>query len=113
MINFEEGLNKYGLAVAMTFLVPTLIIPGVNSLFLVRYLLEKCVTTNEPIDALQSWPLPSACNIILADKKGDMVIAECTSEKVFIRKAATDKNFIVAANHFPSDEMKNHSWDHI
>ena len=36
MINFEEGLNKYGLAAAMTFLVPTMIVPGVNSLFLVR-----------------------------------------------------------------------------
>jgi len=36
MLNFEEGLNKYGLAAAMTFLVPTMIVPGVNSLFLVR-----------------------------------------------------------------------------
>jgi predicted choloylglycine hydrolase len=109
MINFEEGLNEYGLAVAMTFLVPTMIVPGINSVFLVRYLLEKCATTKEAINALQSLPTASACNIILADKKGDMAVAECTPEKIFIRTPAIDENFIVAANHFSSDEMKNHN----
>jgi predicted choloylglycine hydrolase len=109
MINFEEGLNEYGLAVAMTFLVPTMIVPGINSVFLVRYLLEKCATSKEAINALLSLPIASACNIILADKKGDMAVAECTPEKVFLRKPPTDENFIVAANHFSSDEMKNHN----
>lgn len=106
MIHFEEGLNEYGLAVAMTFLVPTMIKPGINSLFLVRYLLEKCTTTKEAVDALKGIPIASACNIILADKKGDMVVVECTPEKVFLRKPAIDENFIVAANHFISEEMR-------
>jgi predicted choloylglycine hydrolase len=109
MINMEEGLNECGLAVAMTFLVPTMIVPGINSLFLVRYLLEKCATTKEAINALQGWPIPSASNIILADKMGDIVVVECTPEKFFTRKPATDDSFIVAANHFPSDEMKSHN----
>lgn len=114
MINFEEGLNEYGLAVAMEFLMPTMIAPGINSVFLVRYLLEKCATTKEAINALNSLPIASPCNIILADKKGDMVVVECTPEKIFLRKPATDEYFIVAANHFSSDEMKNHNasnWD--
>ena len=105
MINFEEGLNEYGLAVAMKFIVPAMIVPGINSVFLVRYLLEKCATTKEAINALQGLPIASACNIILADKKGDMVVAECTPKKVFLRKPASDENFIVAANHFISEEM--------
>jgi predicted choloylglycine hydrolase len=105
MINLEEGLNEYGLAVAMEFLLPTMIVPGINSVFLVRYLLEKCATTKEAINALLSLPIASACNIILADKMGDMVVAECTSEKVFLRQPAADENFIVAANHFTSEEM--------
>ncbi len=109
MVNYEEGLNEKGLAVTMTFLVPVMIVPGINSLFLVRYLLEKCATTKEAIKALQSLPIPSPCNIILADKNGDMGVAECTPEKVFIRTPATDENFIVAANHFISDEMKNYN----
>ena len=42
-INGEEGLNEYGLAVAMTFVMTDLnkIKPGFNSCFIVRYLLEK------------------------------------------------------------------------
>jgi predicted choloylglycine hydrolase len=105
MINLEEGLNEYGLAVAMKFLVPTMIVPGINSVFLVRYLLEKCATTEEAVHALRSLPIASACNIIVADKKGDMVVAECTPKRVFLRKPASDENFIVAANHFISEEM--------
>lgn len=109
MINFEEGLNEYGLAVAMTFLVPTNIAPGLSSVFLVRYLLEKCATSKEAINALYNLPIASPCNIILADKKGDMVVAECTPDKIFLRKPATNENFIVAANHFISAEMRNHN----
>jgi predicted choloylglycine hydrolase len=105
MINLEEGLNEYGLAVAMKFLVPTVIVPGINSVFLVRYLVEKCATTEEAVHALRSLPIASACNIIVADKKGDMVVAECTPEKVFLRKPASGENFIVAANHFISEKM--------
>jgi predicted choloylglycine hydrolase len=105
MINLEEGLNEHGLAVAMKFLVPTMIVPGINSVFLVRYLLEKCASTKEATYALQSLPIASACNIILADKKGDMVVAECTPKKIFLRNPATGENFIVAANHFVSEEM--------
>lgn len=57
------------------------------------------------INTLLSLPIASAYNIILADKKGDMVIAEGTPEKVFLRKPAIDENFIAAANHFISEEM--------
>ena len=105
MINFEEGLNEYGLAVAMKFLMPTMIVPGINSVFLVRYLLEKCTTTKEALDALGYLPIASACNIVLVDKNGDMAVAECTPKKVFVRKSAPDESFIVAANHFVSEEM--------
>ncbi|HPJ66475.1 MAG TPA: C45 family autoproteolytic acyltransferase/hydrolase [Desulfobacteraceae bacterium] len=105
MINFEEGLNEYGLAVAMEFIVPTFIVPGINSVFLVRYLLEKCATTKEAINALKSLPIASACSIILADKVGDMAVAECTPKNIFFREPASDDNFIVAANHFISREM--------
>jgi predicted choloylglycine hydrolase len=108
MINFEEGLNEKGLVASMTFVFPKNIVPGLSSVFLVRYLLEKCATTKEAINALQSLPIASACNILLTDKKGDMVVAECTPGKIFLRKPAMDQNFIVAVNHFTSDEMKNY-----
>ena len=58
MVHFEEGLNEFGLAVAMKFIVPTMIVPGMNSVFLVRYLLEKCAATKAALDTLQS---PAHC----------------------------------------------------
>ena len=48
-INGEEGLNKKGLAVAMTFVATALeeIRPGFNAVFTVRYLLEKAGSARE------------------------------------------------------------------
>jgi predicted choloylglycine hydrolase len=109
MVNLEEGLNQKGLAVAMEFVVPQKIEPGINSVFLVRYLVEKCASTKEAIRTLQSLPVASNCQIILADKTGDIAVAECTPDKTFIRKPAADESFVVAANHFSSDEMKEHN----
>jgi len=105
MIHFEEGLNQFGLAVAMEFIMPTMIVPGINSVFIVRYLLEKCKTVDEGISALQKLPIASACSIILVDRQGNMAVAECSPENIVIRKPEHDRPFIVAANHFVSEEM--------
>jgi predicted choloylglycine hydrolase len=60
MINLEEGINEKGLAVAMTFVLPLTVQPGLSSVFLVRYLLEKCETTESASKALESLPIASA-----------------------------------------------------
>lgn len=109
MVNLEEGLNQKGLAVAMEFVVPKKIAVGINSVFLVRYLIERCASTKEAIAALQSLPIASNCQIILADKTGDMAVAECAPDKSFVRKPAADESFVVASNHFSSDEMKEYN----
>jgi predicted choloylglycine hydrolase len=109
MVNLEEGLNEKGLAVAMLFVIPKKIVPGINSVFLVRYLLEKCASTNKAIEALQSLPIASSCNIVLADKAGDIVVAECVPDKVFLRWPDADDGFVVATTHFISEEMRNHN----
>ena len=88
MVNLEEGLNEAGLAVAMEFIMPTMIKPGINSVLLVRYLIEKCASTPEAVNALQDLPIASDCSIILADRSGEMCVAECTSDTIFIRKPA-------------------------
>lgn len=85
--NGEEGINEYGLVAAMTFAIPkiTEIKAGLNSVFLVRYLLEKCKTTQEGVAAIQSLPVSSNCNILIADKSGDMVVIECNPYQKHIR----------------------------
>ena len=112
-INGEEGINETGLVAAMTFVMPKLeeIKPGINSVFLVRYLLENCKTVNEGIEKLKKLPIASSCNIILTDKKGDMVVAECNPLKIHIRypeKNENDEKFIITVNHFTSKEMWKH-----
>ena len=109
-VNGEEGINKFGLAVAMTFVYPKMneIQPGLSSLFLVRCLLEKCRTVDECIEVIKKLPIASSCNIILADKNGLMVVVECNPLKINIRQPEKNWNFIVTVNHFSSEEMKSH-----
>ena len=112
-INGEEGINEFGLVVAMTFVKPKIeeIKPGINSVFLVRYLLENCKTVADGIEALQKLPIASSCNILLTDKKGDMVVVECNPVKLNIRYPEQNNygnNFIITVNHFTSKEMWKH-----
>ncbi|PKN68677.1 MAG: acyl-CoA--6-aminopenicillanic acid acyl-transferase [Deltaproteobacteria bacterium HGW-Deltaproteobacteria-12] len=112
-INGEEGINQYGLVAAMTFVMPKLqeIKPGLNSVFLVRYLLENCKTVNEGTEALKKLPIASSCNILLTDKSGEMAVVECNPLKIHIRypeKNKKDESFIITVNHFSSREMWRH-----
>ena len=109
-INGEEGFNSMGLIAAMTFVKPNIeeIKPGLNSVFLVRYILEKCRNAEEGLDTLKRLPVASSCNILLADKSCNMLVAECTSDKINVRKPVYTKNgesFVVTVNHFVSQEM--------
>ncbi len=112
-INGEEGINNFGLTAAMTFVMPKLeeIRPGFNSVFIVRYLLEKCKNTEEGVRALHEIPIASSCNILLADTTGKMVVAECNPSKIHIRNPEINRNnrkFIISVNHFISEEMRKH-----
>ena len=54
-------------------------------------------------------PVSSNCNILLADKKGNMVVVECTPILKKVRAAETFENgsIVCTVNSFTSDEM-NH-----
>lgn len=111
--NGEEGMNEHGLTAAMTFVVPKIseIKAGINSVFLVRYILEKCKTVKESISALQALPVSSSCNILIVDKSGAMVVIECNPNKKFIRYPETNhfgNKFIITVNQLLSPEMVEH-----
>jgi predicted choloylglycine hydrolase len=112
-VNGEEGINESGLVAAMTFVKPKLeeIKPGINSVFLVRFILENCRNVTEGIESLNNLPIASSCNIILTDKNGEMVVAECNPTKINLRYPEKNNNgekFIITVNHFISDVMKKH-----
>lgn len=109
-INGEEGLNEHGLAVAMTFVMTSLdkIKAGFNSCFIVRYLLEKASCTQNALSMLMKLPIASNCNILLADKSGEMIVVECTPLTKKIRKAENIDNdkIVCTVNSFVSEQMK-------
>ncbi|MBD3350506.1 MAG: linear amide C-N hydrolase, partial [Candidatus Lokiarchaeota archaeon] len=112
-INGEEGINEHGLVAAMTYVLPKLneIRPGINSVFLVRYILENCTNVDEGIECLKNLPIASSCNILLSDKSSKMVIAECNPLKINLRdpeKNEKDEDFVVTVNHFTSKKMWKH-----
>lgn len=115
-INGEEGMNKNGLVVAMTFVGTKLenIKPGFNSVFIVRYLLEKATNTSMAKDLLMKLPIASNCNILLSDKSGNVCVVECTPNKKAIRNPiliSNDLKVICTVNSFTSENMKRYEWD--
>lgn len=111
--NGEEGINEHGLVVAMTFVVPHKeeVKAGFNSVFLVRYLLENCSTVKESVEVLRRLPIASSCNILLADKAKEMLVAECTPFEINLRHPETNakgEQFIVTVNHFTSPKMQKY-----
>ncbi len=109
-VQMEDGVNEHGLAVGLTFIYPKDIQAGFNSGMLVRYLLEKCKTTNEAIWALKTIPIGSNQTITIADASGEIVVVECNSQKVVCIYPNKGDKFVATANNFNSKEMEN--WHH-
>lgn len=115
-INGEEGINEKGLTVAMTFVGTKFedIMPGFNSVFIVRYLLEKANNVDEAKKLLLDLPVSSNCNILLADNCGDMIVIECSPKEKNIRKPIKindDLSVICTVNNFKTESMKKYEWD--
>jgi predicted choloylglycine hydrolase len=102
-VSAEDGINATGLAVGMTYVWAKKLKPGMSSMFMVRYILEKCATAEEGVTAIQNIPIGGAYHLILADRN-EIVHVECSPQKIKINRG----NFAVASNHFVSDEMKKY-----
>lgn len=107
----EDGVNEYGLACGLTFIYPTKIRPGFNAGMLVRYILEKCRTTGEALAALERLPIGTPQTITLADRSGDIAVAECNCDQLVIRRPAAGTHFVCATNHFVSSPMQQYRYD--
>lgn len=102
-VNAEEGINEKGLVVGMTYVWAKELNPGFSSMFFVRYILEKCATAEEGLEAIQNIPIGGAYHLLLADRN-EIVHAECSPQKTVIKKG----DFAVASNHFVSQKMKKY-----
>ena len=99
-------MNEHGLAAALTFLLPKTVKPGINGGFLIRVILEKCKTAEEAAWLLQKIPISSVHNIVVADCRGAMFVAECTAEQVSVRWC---EKYAAATNHFITPAMQQYN----
>lgn len=103
----EDGVNEHGLAAGLTSVFPIDCKPGLNAGLLLRYLLEKCKNVSEAVSCLGQLPLASAQTLILADRTGKIVLAECNPERVETAASLSDTcSFVCATNTFHLEKMK-------
>ncbi len=107
-IGREDGINENGLAIAMTGVCEKKVKPGISFVLAVRLVLDKCANVKEAAKSLLNMHASADANFLLADKAGDMAVAEVSPDKVMIRKPKNDENFIVCTNHFVLPEMQQY-----
>jgi predicted choloylglycine hydrolase len=73
---------------------------------LLRYLLEKCKTTAEAIEALHCLPIASAQTLTLADSRGDIAVVECNPAAIEVIRPRPCEPFVATANNFNSEKMR-------
>lgn len=107
-VQMEDGVNEQGLAIGLTFIYPHIRKPGLNAGMLLRYVLEKCKTTKEAINALQQLPIASAQTLTIADSNGELVVVECNPEKLAIIYPQKGTTYVATANNFNSEVLKEY-----
>jgi predicted choloylglycine hydrolase len=107
-IGREDGINENGLAIAMTGVCDKTISPGVSFVLAVRLVLDKCANVKEAAKSLLNMHASANANFLLADRTGDMAVAEVSPDKTMIRKPDDAENFIVCTNHFVLPEMQQY-----
>ena len=102
----EDGINEKGLAIGMTAVATKNVKPGVSFVLATRYVLDKCGTVDEAIEALSRVHFLTTNDYLLADRNGKMAVVEASPDKMRIRRPEKGNNFIVCTNHFSSHEMR-------
>lgn len=104
-IGREDGVNDKGLAVAISFVAPTKVAPGVNFALAARCVLDKCSNVGEAVKKLSTASFSTTNNYLLADKEGEIAVVEASPEKIRVRHPEPGHQYMVATNHFVHAEM--------
>lgn len=108
MTQMEDGVNEHGLAAGLTFIYPVVKKPGLNAGILIRYILEKCKTVKEALEALKSLTISSSQTLVIADRSGDMALVECNACHMEVVRPEGDAAFVAAANDFQTPDMRRY-----
>lgn len=97
------GVNERGLCILSSYVCSSKVGIGLSDSILVKELLEKEETVDGSISLLKSYPNVGQFNLLMADRKGNLAVAELGYKKYAIRSG---KSVIVNTNHFVSEHMK-------
>lgn len=103
-VEMEDGINQWGLAVALTSVFPDTIKPGLNVGMILRMILEKCRTVQEACKILESLPRCSAGTLIIADPSGDACLAEFTNDEI-VYSSLKKPGYLCATNTYHLPEL--------
>jgi predicted choloylglycine hydrolase len=106
LVGRNDGINSHGLCVTMSGSWDP--IPqdasephGLHYPYVVRSLLDHCVTLDDALALLERAPISSSVNMILADRSGAAALVEIAGRQRAVKRigASTDKQFVFATNH--------------
>ena len=105
-LQMEDGVNEAGLAVGLTSVTPAgPPRPGLNAGMALRLLLESCADVAEALALLRRLPLSSCHTLVLADRRGNLALAECCPERTALRRPEGQGAFVCAVNSLHLPEM--------
>lgn len=113
-----DGINENGLTITMSsceYGQPSFGY-GIWFPLVLRIILDNCSTTDEAVYLLKQIPIRCSSNILIADQKGNAVIAEIAcygkDKKISFRR---NEQLLISTNHYVNDDMicyDNHHGKH-
>lgn len=104
-VELEDGVNDRGLAVGLTSVWPGPLTPGLNAGMLLRLVLETCSGVAEALELLRRVPTASSHTLVLADRTGDLALAESRGGQLALCRPTGRDAFVCAVNTYHLPEL--------
>lgn len=108
-VELEDGVNDAGLAIGLTSVWPGPLHPGLNAGMFLRLALETCECVGEALALLERVPMASSHTLVLADRTGEIALAEGRGERYALRRFAGEDAWVCAVNGCHLPEMAEYS----
>jgi predicted choloylglycine hydrolase len=101
-----DGINAAGLGIGITAVMGGRDHPGIMFNIAARIVLDRCRSTAEAVEFLQTIRHARTVNFLVADASGEIAIVEAAPGHVHVTRPAN--GFAAITNQFQSDEMARH-----
>jgi predicted choloylglycine hydrolase len=103
LVGRMDGINAAGLAIGIASVQGGRDHPGIMFHIAARIVLDRCRSTVEAVEFLQTIRHARSINFLVADASGGLAAVEAAPGRVCVIRP--DNGFLAAANQFQSDEM--------